>query len=138
MIYETSAGFVLFREENGRREYLLLHYPGGHFDFPKGHIEEGESEKEAAGRELTEETGITKFNILDGYRHVINYVYRRGPDLSSKDVIFFLAETPEKEITISDEHQGYLWLSYMDAYKKLSFDSAKTLILKAETLLSNR
>ena len=32
-----------------RREYLVLHYEAGHWDFPKGHLEEGESEEDAAG-----------------------------------------------------------------------------------------
>ena len=56
---EKSCGVVLFREDP-RREYLILHYPGGHLDFAKGHVEKGEerAEKRTALRELEEETGI--------------------------------------------------------------------------------
>ena len=61
---EHSAGVVLFRQMKDYREYLLLHYPSGHFDFPKGHLEEDETEREAAFRELEEENRNQK-NYLD-------------------------------------------------------------------------
>ena len=53
---EKSCGIVLFREEEGTRQFLLLHYPSGHWDLAKGHVEEGETEHETATRELLEET----------------------------------------------------------------------------------
>jgi len=63
---EKSCGVVLFREnsltnsDKAERLYLLLHYPSGHIDFPKGHVEPGEENDEhfTAHREVTEETGI--------------------------------------------------------------------------------
>jgi len=68
---ERSAGFVVFTErEDGKRLYLLLHYPSGHWDFPKGHVEEGESEIRAALRELREETGLTDVEVVFGFRDV--------------------------------------------------------------------
>ena len=52
---ETSCGVVLINLGS----ILLLEYPQGHWDFPKGHLEEGdESRQAAARRELEEETGI--------------------------------------------------------------------------------
>ena len=52
---ETSCGFILFNYDS----ILLLQYPQGHWSFPKGHIEEGETNHHAtASRELAEETGI--------------------------------------------------------------------------------
>ena len=36
MIKETSAGIVLYRKENTKNLFLLLHYPSGHWDFVKG------------------------------------------------------------------------------------------------------
>ncbi|MEW6722749.1 MAG: NUDIX domain-containing protein, partial [Candidatus Micrarchaeota archaeon] len=50
---EKSCGIILFREGE-KRLYLLLHYEEGHWDFPKGHVEAGESEHEAASREAVE------------------------------------------------------------------------------------
>jgi|WetSurMetagenome_2_1015567.scaffolds.fasta_scaffold305060_2 bis(5'-nucleosidyl)-tetraphosphatase len=135
MTYEISAGILIYRQLKDTREYLLLHYPGGHFDFAKGHIEKGESEREAAIRELKEETGLEKIVWIEGYREKIHYTYRHGEEIMSKDVIFFLARTLQKKITISFEHQGALWLPYDEAYKKLTFENARQLLEKAENLL---
>lgn len=135
MIQETSAGVILFRQLKDQREYLLLHYPSGHFDFPKGHVEHGESEHETAYRELQEETGIQKIVWIEGFRHKIHYNYRRGPELMSKDVIFFLARTTQKKVTLSHEHKGSIWLPYAEAYEKTTFPTAKDLLKKAENFL---
>lgn len=135
MINETSAGIVLYRQLKEQREYLLLHYPGGHFDFPKGHIEKDESEHEAAYRELQEETGIQKIVWIEGFRDKIHYNYHHGPDLMSKDVIFFLARTTQKKVVISHEHKGSVWLPYNEAFQKITFQTAKDILKKAENFL---
>jgi hypothetical protein len=49
--WEVSVGAVVFTGEKNKRQYLLLHYPSGHFDFPKGHVEVGETEEETLRRE---------------------------------------------------------------------------------------
>ncbi len=132
---EKSCGTVLFRMDHGQRKYLLLRYPGGHWDLVKGHVETGEEEMSTAARELKEETGIKKFRFFDGFREQISYTYsfRRKP--SNKEVIFFLAETPEYFVRMSDEHRGFKWLPYPDAIKKLTFDNARNLVHKAEKFL---
>jgi bis(5'-nucleosidyl)-tetraphosphatase len=136
MIHEKSAGIVLFRKDNGKRHYLVLHYPGGHFDLPKGHIETGETELEAAERELVEETGIDACELIDGYREIINYKYKRGDITIDKDVVFFLGRTEKKDVTLSYEHRDSMWLPYVDAYAKLTFDNARQLLQKAEEHLN--
>ncbi len=138
MIYERSAGILIYRQLKDTREYLLLHYPGGHFDFAKGHIEKDESEREAAYRELKEETGIDEIVWIEGYRELIHYTYHRGENIMSKDVSFFLGRTRKKKIIISHEHQGSLWLPYKEAYDKLTFVSARDLLKKAEKFLKAR
>ncbi|GIR00514.1 MAG: hypothetical protein CM15mP9_2170 [Methanobacteriota archaeon] len=49
---------------------LLLQYPQGHWDFPKGHVEEGDADKRAtAARELKEETGISDAVFIDDFQY---------------------------------------------------------------------
>ena len=56
---EFSAGAVIFREEKGRILFLLIYSARNRvWGFPKGHVEAGESEKDAAKREIKEETGL--------------------------------------------------------------------------------
>ena len=135
---EKSCGIVLFRESNGERLYLLLHYPNGHWDFPKGHVEKGEDEKQTARRELEEETGISNSTFIDGFRYPVSYSYFRRGKRSNKQVIFFLAHTELDEITISHEHQNFIWLNYQDSLEKLTFDNAKNLLKNGESLLAKK
>lgn len=132
VIREKSCGIILYRLEDDERYYLLLHYPGGHWDFGKGHVEANEDEEETARREMTEETGISKIILDKGHRQKMDYYYRRERKLYHKDVIYFLGKTTEEKVKLSHEHQGYAWLTYEDALKQLTFLNAKTLLKKAE------
>lgn len=116
---------------------MILHYPGGHFDFPKGHVENNEEEIETATRELEEETGITDIKIIPGYREAMSYKYFRHGKPSNKQVIYFLAETKTEKITISHEHQGSVWLPYDEAMRKLTFANAQQLLEKAKRFLGD-
>jgi bis(5'-nucleosidyl)-tetraphosphatase len=139
MIEEVSAGAVVFFERQGsQRRFLALHYPAGHWDFPKGGIEKGESEEEAAIREIREETGIEIRNFIPSFKKKIEYHYRRADGFSHKQVIFFLAEAPTDKIRISFEHSGYEWLTYEDAMKRLSFENARNILKDANDFLSKQ
>lgn len=135
-IKEKSCGTVVYHKKNKGYEFLLLHYPEGHWDFPKGHVEEGESETETAIRELAEETGIKDGKIQHGFREPMHYFFRNNDNLISKNVIFFLVEASDQDVEISHEHQNFLWLSYKEAYKKITFDNAKEILKKAFEFLT--
>ena len=134
---EKSAGIVLFRNNSGKNEFLLLNYPQGHWDFVKGKIEQNETSHEAAIRETREETGITNIEFLDGFEESVEYNFRFKKEDIHKKVIFFLAKTDEKNIKLSHEHNDYLWLEYSDALKKTTFENAKNVLSKANQFLSS-
>jgi len=136
MIEETSAGIVLFRKEDSKNVFLLLHYPSGHWDFVKGKMEKGETTHETAIRETKEETGITDVEFVEGFEEWIEYNFQYQGELVQKKVVFFLAETKTKQIEISHEHLGYTWEDYNTAMEKTTFDNAKTVLTKAQALLS--
>ena len=136
MIEETSAGIVLFRKEETGNLFLLLHYPSGHWDFVKGKMEKGESIHETAVRETEEETGITDVRFLENFEEWIEYNFQYQGELVHKKVVFFLAETKAMDVKISHEHLDYTWMDYNTAMEKTTFDNAKTVLTKAQTLLS--
>ena len=136
MIEETSAGIVLFRRENDKILFLLLHYPSGHWDFVKGKMENGETPHETAIRETKEETGITDVTFFDNFEEWIQYNFQFEGELVNKKVVFFLAETKSKDVEISHEHLGYTWMDYLTAMEKTTFDNAKTVLSKSYALLT--
>lgn len=138
MPQEKSAGAVIFKKQNKERYYLLLHYGGGHWDFPKGHIEKGEKPEEAARREIQEETGIKEIGFITTFREVIKYFYKKEGKIVPKTVIFYLAETKDKNVKISYEHRGFKWLPYEEALRQLTFDNAKKVIKKANNFISKK
>ncbi|MFB3819000.1 MAG: bis(5'-nucleosyl)-tetraphosphatase [Candidatus Methylomirabilales bacterium] len=133
---EVSAGVILFRQR-GEREYLLLDY-GSHWDFPKGHVEAGEDPAATARRELAEETGIREARFVPGFTEQMRYVYRRGADRILKVVTYFLAETGDGHVILSHEHCGYAWLPVEPALARLTFKTARDLLLRAEQFLGPR
>jgi bis(5'-nucleosidyl)-tetraphosphatase len=137
MIDEQSSGAVIFSiiKESSKAEFLLLHYASGHWDFPKGNIEFGEDEVQAAYREIFEETGVENVHFLEGFRKKIQYQYRRGHKLIRKEVIFYLVMTNTREIILSNEHIGYAWKDYNEAMDQLTYKSAKNLLTEVKMFL---
>lgn len=169
MAFEKSVGAVVFRrprtispskkggskvrgEEKGKIKYLLIKHPEsggyqGHWDFPKGHIEKGESWQETLQREVKEETGITKLEIVPDFYTWIKYFYRakgkerqkrkkqnRGTNIF-KIVTYYLAESKQKKVKLSFEHENYAWLEYRDALRRITFENGKKVLRKAHQFL---
>jgi len=133
---QKSAGIVLFRNASNKNEFLLLNYPQGHWDFVKGKVEPGETPHKTALRETKEETGISDIEFIDGFEESVEYDFRFKNEDIHKTVVFFLAKTSEKKISLSHEHNDYLWLGYNDALKKTTFKNAKNVLSKANEFLS--
>lgn len=136
MIEETSAGIVIFRREDSKILFLLLHYPSGHWDFVKGKMEKGETTHQTAIRETREETGITDITFIDNFEEWIEYNFQFQGELVHKKVVFFLAETKTKDVSISHEHLDHIWMDYLTAMDKTTFDNAKTVLTKSYALLT--
>jgi len=132
----SASACVLFRRENGKIEYLLLHYSYGHWGFPKGKIEKGETKKETITREIREEIGITKIKFIEKFKQKIYYFLKKDHKLLFKDVTFCLAETKEKKIKLSFEHTNYKWLNFGKAYKQLTYRNTKRILKRANKFIS--
>jgi len=141
---EQSAGAVIFRIENKQPYYLLLHYPTGkrtkreYWDFPKGHLEKGETEKQAALREVREETGLHEVAFAHEFKERIQYYFRVEGKTIFKTVVFFLAFTKKKKVKISFEHEGFIWLPFEKAMKKLKFANARRILTRAHHFLKKQ
>ena len=124
----------MFRETENVREYLLLRN-AGRWDFPKGGVERGETELQTVLREVQEETGLKEFNIVPGFRSLIEYFYRRDSKTIHKRVVYLLARTGHEAVKISFEHQAFDWFPYHDAIEEASYDNSKKTLAKAEKFI---
>ena len=145
--FELSAGALIFRREKGKLFWLLLHYPSGHWDFPKGHQEGKEQLIDTVKREVAEETGITRIKVYPGFKKSIQYFFNPSkyqkeksaiPQLTLKKVFFYLGETDQQELKISPEHLAGEWLETKEALKRLTFKEAKNLLKEAVDYLKEK
>lgn len=139
MKMERSAGVIVYSQDNltKQRKYLLLLYPKGHWDLPKGKLEKNESKLEAAIRELKEETNL-EAEIIPGFEESLNYHFRGfKKELIHKEVTFFVAKALHKNVILSEEHFDYMWLPYEKALNQLTFENARNVLIKAENFLKS-
>jgi len=132
---ETSCGVILCNYG----AILLLQYPQGHWDFPKGHLEKQDVNKKAAAiRELAEETGIRDAKIVDGFEDKTEYTFTHKKKKISKQVWWYIAETETIEVDLSHEHQDYLWLEWDEAKKQLTHDESRAVLQSAHEFMKKK
>ena len=140
-VRETSAGGVIYRNQQGQVETALIHV-GKRWGLLKGHVEPGERIEQTAVREVREETGLN--GKVDEKLGAIFYTYRsktkKGePIRISKRVYFFLLEYLAGDVHSHDyEVDEARWFPIGDAIKNLSFVTEKRMVRKALSILNRR
>ena len=137
MKYEKSCGAVVYHTggDGTLRLLLLRHRHGGHWSFPKGHVEQDETEAETALREVLEETGLT-VTLQEGFRHCVSYTPKPG---TKKQVVYFLAHTTQAEFVRQKEEISEIrWMTPQDAYRSVTFSNDRTLITLAMEFLKQK
>ena len=125
---ETSCGVILVNLDS----ILLLQYPQGHWDLPKGHVESKDSDHSATvRRELAEETGISEISFNEEFIERTTYTYRHKGRKREKEVFWFLANTDSLDVTLSHEHRDYLWLDWEQAIAQLTHDETREVVRQA-------
>lgn len=153
---EKSAGGVVYRVQDGRKEFLIGKHSGYHkWVLPKGLVERGESEMEAATREVEEEVGVkaeivgvTPIKIIEYWyyadfeektglgatgeqttRRVKNYQEEGAKKTRvHKKVIFYLMESKEDEGKAGWEMESRKWVSYEEARDMLAFETEREVL----------
>ena len=130
---EKSCGALGVRKNGESYDLVLLrHRFGGHWSFPKGHVEAGENERQTALREVREETGLT-IRLLDGFRESVEYFPKPGV---KKQVVYFLGEALGDKLVRQEEEISELkWASIAEADGLVTFANDKRLIRLAKKRL---
>ena len=124
MKQEKSCGCIII---NDKKEVLLVHHNKGHWDFPKGHVEEGETEVETAIREVKEETTID-VEVNENYRYTTEYSPQENV---MKEVVYFLAKNINNERNAQlEEVSEVKWFKIDEAVEKITYNTSKEILLR--------
>ena len=136
MKYEKSCGAVVFTRVDGEIKYVLAQALGGHYGFPKGHVEPGETEEETALREVYEEVHLRPA-LIGGFRVVSEYDI---PHIDvHKQVVFFLGEYRDQEIIPQKEElQCSLLLPFREALETLTYEDNRRILAQAHEFLDGK
>ncbi len=136
MQYEKSCGAIVYRKFHGNTEILLIkHVNSGHWSFPKGHVEEGETEEETALREVKEETGIDIL-VDTSFRETVQYYPRKD---TQKVVVYFLGKARNYDFIPQEEEIAAIkWVEIGNAAAMLTYENDKTIVAKAKVEIKNK
>ncbi|MFT3950487.1 MAG: NUDIX domain-containing protein [Oscillospiraceae bacterium] len=131
---EKSCGGIVYRKYHGNTEILLIkHINSGHWSFPKGHVEDNETEEQTAHREIMEETGIDAM-IDTSFRETVSYSPRKD---TKKVVVYFIAKAKNTDyFPKEDEIAEIRWVEIGRATSVLSYENDKNLVNKAKNYIT--
>jgi diadenosine hexaphosphate hydrolase (ATP-forming) len=134
VVRETTAGGVVYRknEKTGVLEFLLVQDAKDRWTIPKGHVEEGETTKQTARREITEETGLQHINVKN-WLGKINFRYRRERSLILMVTHIYLVEATKDtdKLIAEDWMNGIKWFPAAEAVERTAYEGISKLMLLA-------
>lgn len=133
---EWSAGGVVVRMEEDGPHLLLIRDAYRNWGLPKGHLEEGEAEEEAALREVREETGLSDVEITADLG-VIDWFFRLRGRTIHKYCRFFLmlSRSGDPVPEVSEGISECRWLPLHDAIRRVTYDNARDVLRVAARVL---
>lgn len=136
MIEDFSYGIIPIYKEEGEPQFLLIKHSAGHWAFPKGHKEDGESEIDTAKRETYEETGLENLQLVVNHHFEEQYFFHQHGKLLHKTVKYFPAFTKQKDIRIdNDEIVDARWVNFDQAISLATFKQLEKIIRDVQAWL---
>lgn len=133
---EKSCGAVVFTTMDGEIKYLLISNLQGIYGFPKGHVQDNETEVETALREVYEETNL-RIKLIEGFRTTDEHVIPRKKD-TIKQIDYFLGVFEnQEEIYQKEELSGAYLVSYAEAMELFQFESSRRILTEANAYLQS-
>ena len=136
MIYEESFGTIpLNKQTDIWYTFLVKNKSGNHWGFPKGHANPSETQKEAALRELKEETNLSVLKFLSEEPLVEKYSFKRNSNQTTKNVYYYLVEVSYDAKITSDEILDGKWVEISKAKDLITYDASKEIANQVEIFL---
>jgi 8-oxo-dGTP pyrophosphatase MutT (NUDIX family) len=129
LMQDKAFGIVPIFLTTDAYQFLLVQQRQGHWGFPKGHAEVGESSLEAACREFMEETGIQEYTVVQNVSFSEQYIFTQNKQLIEKTVIYFPAVVQSAIVHCQpSEIQAYTWATYDTAIARLTFSGSRQVL----------
>lgn len=145
VVRDRAYGLVPILPGAGDRphHYLIILHRKGHWAFPKGHQDDGETALETACREFEEETGLTSYMALPELSFSESYQFRMGGTTVDKTVQYFAAlvkpdavgEFPRAKVQI-EEVADYRWCIATEAAATITFDGARQVLHQCDRAIT--
>ncbi len=129
--FRKGIFMVTYSLESGKPEYIIqkrnLHWKG--WEFPKAGLEKGESKKEAARREVKEETGLDIIKVTS-HKYKGKFLYPKElpdrPGMIGQTYYLYSVEVKKGKIKIDrKEHTSARWVDYNTAMKMITYQNQK-------------
>lgn len=133
---EASYGIIPLKKFKEEWRVLLIQHNAGHWAFPKGHAEKGETHEDTAFRELLEETGLLVVKLLFDEPLTETYWFKHQEELIHKKVYYYLAQVKGRVVLQKEELSSYQWVPLEKADQYVTFAQAKSICQQAQTRLS--
>ena len=130
---EKSCGALLIEQCGDTHNILLIQHKTGHWSFPKGHMEHGETEQMTAIREVKEETSVDA-QLFSDFRESVTYSPKRD---TIKTVVYFLAHPQNHDCKPQlSEVRATGWFSFEEAEQMITYDNDKAIFAKMKKFVT--
>jgi 8-oxo-dGTP pyrophosphatase MutT (NUDIX family) len=128
---QFAAGGVIIKKEKGRPKVLLIKDSYGHWTWPKGHIEKGESPEQAAAREISEETGQKRIEVAELLGKQQYYFTLKGKRIFKTVYVFLVKASAREKISVqTSEIRAARWFWPDEALDTIEYEGSRSMLEK--------